>query len=205
MRKIILNIHMYSGLLCFSFLLIFGISALVFNHPFIFTRTPSSVKTWTVPLALPPLARSDGQSPAEKLPMVSRNNASILKALGSFAMPSGAADGSWTDADTYHAHFHRAGKEYDIDVHPGQNSATITQSRMNFWMMTAFLHNDSYAPFAVTWTWYVELCTICVIVAAVTGIYLWPLQARDRRAGLLVIGAFGAFSLALMFYVTIHG
>src|SRR5207248_4725633 len=98
------------GLLCFSFLLIFGISTLIFNHTFAFTRRPISVKTWTQPLAIPPLAKSDGQNPDEMVLMVRQNNATILKALGSFAMPTGPADGGWTDADTYHAHFLRPGK-----------------------------------------------------------------------------------------------
>jgi hypothetical protein len=205
MRKIILNIHMYSGLLSFSFLLIFGISVLIFNHPSAFTHTPSSVKTWTQPLVIPPLARTDGQNATEKLQMVRENNAAILKALGSFATPSAATDGAWTDADTYHAHFLRPGKEYQIDVRPSQNSATITQSRMTFWMMTAELHANSYTVVAYTWPWYLELCTIGVFAAGITGIYLWPARARERRIGIVVLGVSGAFSIALMLLVSIHG
>jgi len=205
MRKILLNFHIYSGLLCFSFLLIFGISTLIFNHPFAFTQRPSSVKTWTQPLAIPPLARSDGQSLNEKVQMVRQNNASILKALGSFAMPSGASDGDWTDADTYHAHFLRPGKEYQIDVHPSQDSVTITQSRMSFWMMTTALHAGSYTLVANSWPWYLELCTIGVIAAGITGIYLWPARARERRIGIVILGVSGAFSIALMLFVSMHG
>src|SRR5438874_5334999 len=185
MRKIILNIHMYSGLLSFSFLLIFGISTLIFNHPFEFTRRPISVKTWTQPLAIPPLARSDGQNAADKVLMVRQNNATILKALGSFVMPTGTIDGGWTNPDTYRAHFLRPGKEYQIDVHPSQNSATITQSRMSFWMMTTALHAGSYTFVANTWPWYMELCTFGVIASGVTGIYLWPARARERRIGIV--------------------
>jgi hypothetical protein len=196
---------MYSGLLCFSFLLIFGISALIFNHPFQFTRTPSSVKTWTQPMTLPPLARSEGQNPDARLRMVRQNDAVILKSLGSFAILTSAADDGWTDADTYHAHFLRPGKEYQVDFHPSQNSATITQARMNFWRMTTETHIFSYTVFSTWWKWYVELCTIGIIVSAVSGIYLWPVQARDRRIGFIVLAIFGTFSIALMLFLSLHG
>jgi hypothetical protein len=203
--KTILNIHMYSGLLCFSFLLIFGISVLIFNHPFDFTRTPGSVTTWTQELTVPALAKSDGQGLEEKLRMVRQNNALILNALKSFAMPSNGTDGGWTDHDTYHARFVRPGKEYDVDFHPSQHSATITRSRMSFWRMTTELHMDSYVVFSNFWRWYVELCTIGVIVAGVTGIYLWPARARERRIGIILLGLVGSASIALMLFVSLHG
>jgi hypothetical protein len=194
---------MYCGLLSFSYLLIFGISVVILNHPFKFTQTPSGVETWTQPLALPPLARSDSDS--EKFLMVRQNNAVVLRAVGSFAMPTTPADGGWTDPDTYHAHFVRPGKEYQIDVHPSQNSATIKQSRMGFLRMSAELHFNGYSMFSTFWKWYVELCTIAVIAAGIAGIYLWPTGASDRRIGIIVLGLFGAFSIAVMLFLSLHG
>lgn len=39
-RRIVLNVHMYGGLLCFGFLVLFGISVLNFNHPFALPNHP---------------------------------------------------------------------------------------------------------------------------------------------------------------------
>ena len=46
MRKWLLNIHLYGGLLCSSYLLLYGVSSLYFNHEFTssqpFPEQPSS-------------------------------------------------------------------------------------------------------------------------------------------------------------------
>ena len=42
LRKLILNLHIYAGLLCFGYLIVFGVSSLNFNHPFAFTRAKAS-------------------------------------------------------------------------------------------------------------------------------------------------------------------
>jgi hypothetical protein len=209
LRKIILNVHMYGGLLCFSYLVLLGISVLNFNHPFAFTKSPASVKTWSQPLALRALQKTDGKTAAEALAIRRQNNAAILQALGSFAAPSPNPDGGWTDAATYHAHFVRPGKEYDIDVHPDQGSATITQTRANVWALTRDLHGSSAAYpdsiLAGTWAWYTDLSTFFVVAAGISGVYLWTGRRRERRVGLLLLGAAGAASLALMLLITFRG
>ncbi|MDB5301430.1 MAG: hypothetical protein JWO87_3093 [Phycisphaerales bacterium] len=207
LRRIVLNAHIYGGLICFSYLILFGISILNFNHPFPFTKSPASVATWSRPMALPALARTDGRNGPEALKIRRQNNSAILHALGSFAGPS--TDGDWIDADTYHAHFMRPGKEYEIDVHPGQGSATIRQTRMNFWALIRDLHGSSVvypdSILASTWAWYTEICTYVVVVAGISGVYLWSGRRRERRIGLVLLGAAGMVSLSLMLLITFHG
>jgi hypothetical protein len=67
------------------------------------------------------------------------------------------------------------------------------------------LHFTGYSVFSTFWRWYVELCTIGVIVSGITGIYLWPTGASDRRIGIIVLGLFGAFSIAVMLFLSLHG
>ena len=111
---------MYGGLLCFSYLILFGISTLNFNHPFGFTKSPASVTTWSQPITLPALGQTDGRTAVESIEIRRENNRAILHALGSFAVPFTSFDGQWTDRDTYHAHFVRPGMEYSVDMHPGR-------------------------------------------------------------------------------------
>jgi hypothetical protein len=200
---------MYGGLLCFSYLILLGISVLNFNHLFAFTKSPGGVKTWSQPLVIPALARTDGKDGAEALTIRRQNNAAILHALGSFAAPASNADGDWVDAATYHAHFVRPGKEYEIDVHPGRGSVTITQTRASVWALIRDLHGSSVAypdsVLASTWAWYTDLCTFFVVAAGVSGVYLWTGRRRERRLGLVLLGAAGAVSLSLMLLVTFRG
>jgi hypothetical protein len=169
-RRIILNVHIYSGLLCFSYLILFGISALNFNHRFAFTKSPASVTTWTQPMALPALDRNDG----EAVRVRRENNEAILRALGSFTLSNPNVDGGWTDADTYHARFLRPGKQYDVDVHVSRGTATITQTRASFWTLVRDLHG-AYAVYpesllASSWGWYTNLCVFVVVFGAISGI-----------------------------------
>jgi hypothetical protein len=208
LRKIILNIHIYGGLICFSYLILLGISTLNFNHPFAFT-TGGSTTTWTQPLKLPALARTEDKNGQELLRLRADNNQTILHALGSFAFPTSAFNGDWKNADTYHAHFARVGKEYDIDVHVDQGSATITQTRKNVWTLIRELHGEhgAYAEsiFASTWAWYTDLCVCVVIAAGISGVYLWTRRRRERRIGLIFLAAATAVSLALMLVIALHG
>ena len=206
LRKIIVNVHTYGGLLCFSYLILLGISVLNFNHRYAFTLSPGSVTTWTQPMTLPELARIDGKAGADALQMRGDNNQMILHALGSFAARSPNPDGSWTGPDTYHAHFLRPGKEYQIDVHAGQRSATITQTRTNFWHLVRDLHGSHItypdSILAGTWAWYTDLCTCVVVAAGISGVYLWTRRRRERRIGLILIGSAAALCLALMLLIT---
>jgi hypothetical protein len=97
LRRIALNLHIYGGLLCFSYLIILGISVLNFNHPFAFTRPQTNETTWTQLLEVPALAKADGKTPADA--MQRQNNAAIIHAMRSFAEPYPNSNGSWTSAD----------------------------------------------------------------------------------------------------------
>src|SRR5687768_15301806 len=55
MRKWVLRLHLYVGLLCSGYLIVFGVSSLNFNHPFEFTKPGTEQVTWERSIALPPL------------------------------------------------------------------------------------------------------------------------------------------------------
>ena len=207
LRKFVLNVHIYGGLLCFSYLILFGISVLNFNHPFAFTKPPAAEKTWTQPISIPALVKADGRIPADAMQRL--NNAAILHAMRSFAESYPYSSGSWTSPGAYHAHLVRPGKEYDIDVQPNQGTATITQRRTGFWTLIRDLHGSYFvyadSIFASTWSWYTDLCTFVVMFAGISGVYLWTARRLERRTGLLMIGIAGVVSVTLMLLVTFHG
>jgi hypothetical protein len=207
LRRIALNIHIYGGLLCFSYLIILGISVLNFNHPLAFTRPQANETTWTEPIEISALAKADGKTPADA--MQRRNDAAIVQAMRSFAEPYPNSNGSWTSANTYRAHLVRPGKEYQIDVHPDQKSATITQTRTGVWTLIRDLHGSYFvyadSVLASTWSGYTDLCTFVVMFAGISGVYLWTARRRERRIGLMMIGIAGIVSIGLMLLVTFNG
>lgn len=160
--------------------------------------------TWTMPMS--DLARTDGMDVLQSFPIRRENNRVILEALGSFAVPFTSFDGQWVDADTYHAHFARPGKMYDVDVKGG--TATITQTRGSVWSLIRDLHDyagTSYPESAVasSWRWHTEVGTLFVFAAIVSGLYLWIVARRQRRAGMVILVATGVVSIALMILVTV--
>jgi len=200
---------MYGGLLCFSYLLVLGISTLNFSHAYDLTQTPSSSTTWSQPFPANQIVKTDGKSADESRAIRRDNNGVILHTLGTFATSTAEPDGRWIDPDTYRAHFIRPGAEYEINVHRSQGTASITRKRQSVWATIRGLHGSAVAYtgsiFAGTWTWYTELCALVVIAQGLTGVYLFAIRRRDRRMSFALLGGAGILSVALMLLVTFGG
>jgi hypothetical protein len=212
LRKIILNIHIYAGLLCFGYLIVFGVSSLSFNHPAEFLRARGEVKTWERPIDLIDLPRVTGEMNNEqRIAAKAEANNAVRAALGLFGFQRPGQQSWWDekDANHYHASLIRPGAEYDVDVHLDRKIAVVKATRANAWDVIARLHGfHGQLPgsaFVSTWAWYTELCTIAVLFAGASGVYLWTRRRNERQIGLVLLGGAGAISLALMFYLTLHG
>lgn len=207
LRKIALYVHIYGGLLCFSYLILLGISVLNFNHPVAFTKPSANETTWMQSISIPGLVKPDGKTPADAMQRL--NNAAILHAMGSFAESYPNSNGSWASPGIYHAHLVRPGKEYEIDVHVDEGTEKVTQTKTGLWTLIRDLHGSYFiyadSVLASTWSWYTNLCTFVVVFAGISGIYLWTHRRRERRIGLLVFGIATVVSLTLMLFVTFHG
>jgi hypothetical protein len=211
MRKILLNIHIYAGLLCFGYLIVFGVSSLSFNHPAEFLRARRESKTWERPIDLPDLPRvtADMTNEQRVAAKTAANNA-VRGALGLFGFQRPGQSG-WDekDANHYRASLVRPGAEYDVDVHLDRKIAVVNQSRTSAWDVIARLHGFHAelpgSAFVSSWAWYTELCTFAVLFAGISGVYLWTRRKNERRIGYVLLGGAGALSLALMLYLMLHG
>src|SRR3981081_1479890 len=56
LRKWILRVHLYGALVCSSYLILFGVSSLMFNHPMAFTEPKEVEKRWEQSWAIGKLA-----------------------------------------------------------------------------------------------------------------------------------------------------
>jgi hypothetical protein len=198
MRNWVLRLHLYLGLLCSGYLIVFGISSLNFNHPFAFTKPAQEKSTWERSLPLPPVRTDDNKAESE----------AVREALD---LPG------WTipwetrrDGGTNDLHFGlaRPGKHYLIHVNRAGGSVRVEERREGYWTVIRAMHGNKGVPGSrvmAVWGAYTELCTLVVLFAAVSGIYLFATRRKDRRAAWAVLGTAMVLSLGFMFYVRYAG
>ena len=195
MRNWVLRVHLYLGLLCSSYLIVFGVSSLNFNHPFDFTKPRAEKVTWERSMALPPVAENEAESEA------------VRDALGlmGWTIPW---ETSREDSGNLHFGLARPGKHYTIHVLRGDGKVRVDERKEGYWTVVRSLHGNHGVPrskLMTAWGWYTELCTIVVLFAAASGVYLFATRRKDRRAAWAVFGAATALSLAFMLYLRYGG
>jgi hypothetical protein len=212
MRKLILNLHIYGGLLCFGYLIVFGVSSLNFNHPLEFTRTTAAPRTWQQAVRLPDLPRvTDDMTGQQRVAAKANANHAVRRALRLFGHQRPWGESWWNEQDLshYHASLVSPGVEYEVDVHLDRDLAIVKETRTNAWRVMIALHgfhgDMPGSVFISSWGWYTEFCTFVVLFAGASGVYLWTRRRNERRIGLPLLGGATAFSLAIMIYLTLHG
>ncbi len=195
MRFWILKVHLYGGLLCSAYLMVFGFSSLNFNHHFAFAKPLESKESWEAPLDLP--LDSDNLKAAE----------SVRDELGLMGWPL-----PWTmnrDSEgNLHFNLERPGKSYTLDVLVKEKRAKVQERRKGFWPVLNSLHalmSVPNAPFTRMWGWFTEFCTWVVLFSATSGLYLWACSRRERWTGLWLFSGATAAALALILYVVVQG
>jgi hypothetical protein len=188
MRKWILNFHLYGGLICAPYLIIFGFSSLHFNHHFSFVNPEPKTIEWQAPLTVEPGTDPEVMGPT------------VRDALGLIGWPvpwrsKRDATGDWEIA------IERPGKSYVIHTQFSEHRARVEERHKGVWQVINSLHalhgvpNASYVFF---WGVYTEVCTWFVFFAAVSGIYLWANSRRERRTGSIAVLAASLTAVGLM-------
>ena len=195
MRNWILRIHLYLGLLCSSYLMVFGLSSLNFNHPYEFTKPRTVTVTWEKTLPLPEVAENTAESEA------------VRDALGLFGWTIPWETRRDPNGDL-HFGLARPGKHYTLHVHRTAGTVGVEERFEGYWTVFRHLHGNHGVPGSMlmtVWGWYTELCTLVVLFAAGSGVYLFATRKKDRRAALAVLGVATALSLGFMLYVRFAG
>ena len=193
MRSFLLKVHIYAGLLCSSYLLIFGISSLNYNHDF---GKPRNEKvTWERSLKIADMEDSMALSEA------------VRDALGLIGWPL-PWETQRDERGSFRFGLSRPGKHYAIHVLFDENRVRVEETRKGFWVVINTLHGKMGVPssrFMSLWGAYTELCTWVVLFSAASGVYLWTRRQKERFIGwILLLGATGT-CLFLMSYVWWRG
>src|SRR4026207_2246770 len=165
-RKILLKIHLYGGLLCFWYLLIFGISALYFQHHFQFMEnknTPALVST----------KKQLRIDPGNTDSVVATNIQNSLRIAGWYTPWETYRD----SVGNFHTMIANPKRDYSI-VYNFQNSiSTISAKEKGFWNILNSLHGFAAkmpnAPLLFVWKIYTYVCIAVVLFSIFSGIWLW--------------------------------
>jgi hypothetical protein len=197
MRKWVLRLHLYLGLVCCPYLIVFGVSSLNFNHPFEFTEPAEARVTWERQVALPPASTSnDAESEA------------VRDALGLVGWTIPWETHRDEDSGGLHFGLARPGKHYTIHVPRPSGAVRVEERREGYWTVIRSLHGNKGVPSATVmtvWGGYTELCTFFVLFAAATGVYLFAARKSERWVGFSVLGVATLLSLLFMVYVRVWG
>ncbi len=195
MRKWFLTLHLYGGLLFAPYLVIFGFSSLHFNHHFAFVTPAQNLREWEASLQVL-VIKVDG-------PM----SVAVRDSLGL---------AGWTipyktkrdPAGDLHFDVERPGKSYTVHTIAKEHKARVEERHKGFWQVVNSLHAMGHVPnagFTASWRPYTEACVGYVLIAAVSGIYLWLSSKRDRWLGLAALIGVTAVSLGLMACMILKG
>lgn len=199
MRKLLLKVHLYSGLVCFWYLLILGTSSLDFNHEFSFMSTEPAAeqtKIWEKEILIT-------ESSGDDL-LLSHSIRDSLALIG-WPLPWE----TWRDS-TGRLHFavHHPGKRYVIDYDFGNHIASVAETPRGGWQIFNAMHGMGAVPgsaFMHAWKWYSRITVVLVIFSIFTGIYLWYRSSRDLKTGLYVLMGSLLISLAWMLQLYFQG
>jgi hypothetical protein len=198
MRNWVLRLHLYLGLLCSGYLILFGVSSLNFNHPVAFTKPANEKSAWERSLALPPVRTEDNNAESE----------AVRDALGLAGWTIPWETRRDTTSGDLHFGLARPGKHYTLHVDRSAGMVRVEERREGVWTVLRALHGNTGVPrsrLMRVWGAYTELCTLVVLFAAASGVYLFATRRKDRRAAWAVLGVAAALSMGFMFYVRYGG
>ncbi len=196
MRKWLMNLHLYGGLLCSSYLVLYGLTSLQFNHAWLLPEKTTSTIEWSAPVPMP--------STFNKQAVADHVKAQLD--LPGWVHP-------WSIQRDREQNFtlevSRPGKHYAIHYDPRAAVAVVTEQRRNVAAIMRNLHGLYHGvpglPWLRPWGWFTELTNWIVLLAVGTGIVLFAYRSRERRTNFIVMGVCGVLSLGFILYIGLVG
>ncbi|MEN9676102.1 MAG: putative PepSY TM-like [Verrucomicrobiota bacterium] len=192
-----MRIHLYGGLVCFWYLLVFGISSLSFNHPGWIPSALGQASHWEHSVALPDLSSED-----LKLAEAIQRELDLI----GWVLP-------WTldrrPSGDLRFELHRPGRQYVITTDRSSGRVQVEERTAGAASILNFLHGSNGgvpgSRFLHLWGLYTEITTGLVLLLAVSGVVLWARRTRNRGTALLILGVSSVASLALMAWMCFVG
>ena len=194
MSNWMLKLHLYGGLLCFWYLIIFGVSSLFYQHHFAFMENKGEsqgVERRTIALSNLPEDADMALQIMDSLDMAGWHLFWLTKrdSLGVF-----------------HTQVENPKMTYKIQYDPSTTEISIEGSYKGLWHVINSLHAMGKipgAPLMILWKIYTYICVVVVLFSIFSGIWLWA--KKGDKIGWSVFSIVLAGSLFLMFYIYYYG
>lgn len=181
------SIHLYGGLLCSSYLVVYGISSLLFSHPIGALGRPGEVREWTDTLAAPVTSddpAATARTVAREFDLVGRINPDVPK---------------WKDGEGLSFVVLRPGYRYSVRVQES-GIVALKGERLGLTAVLKGLHDARRYPESLPltlWWNFTHLTIFVLLFSTVTGIILWIGSGRFSMSGrqLLLGGSVLCFAL----------
>lgn len=196
MRRLFLKLHLYSGLICFWYLMILGTSSLNFNHHFSFMEANPEPERWTREVRL-------SRNFTDDL-VLSETLRDSLSLIG-WPLPWE----TWHDSTgIFHFALEHPGKRYVVDYSFATQRAEIEEIPKGLWRIFNAMHGIGSipnAPFMYAWQWYTRVTAVLVVFSVLAGVYLWYKGRRDKKTGWYTLAISLVVSIAWMLQLYLMG
>lgn len=189
MRNKLIKWHLYAGLLCFPYFIIFGISSLNFNHHFSFMQPGKNSSHWQKQIDIPPY--QNDQQFADAV----RDSLSLM---------------GWTppweikkDSAGFQFMITHPGKDYVVSAFNNQPIIKVEETPKGFWTVFNSLHgfNEEIpgAPaFINSWGIYSNVAVFVMLFSILSGIYIFSRNKKEKKSGLFILFGCLGFSLLIL-------
>ena len=195
-RKIFLNLHLYAGLLCAPYLVIYGVSSLNFNHQFKFAQPTEQKSSWETSLP--------------KVPVGATHQETADRTRDALGMMGWAPYWELRPGENGDLHFavEHPGRSYKVHLQASERKAVVEERPKGCWSVLNSLHGLTEVPnsrLSQFWGFYTRSSTWVIIFIALSGVWLWTNSKRERKTGTVMILSALATSIVFMALVVLKG
>jgi hypothetical protein len=195
LRTLILKIHMFGGVLCAPYLVIFGISSLNYNHKLEFTNE------WTEAITVEQNFTAANGEDDKTLASAVRDSLGLWGWVPWWEYKR-------DEKNNLRFIVTRPSKAYTVHTDFDRQEAKIEVRAKGYWSVIRDLHALMATPGSAlvsAWGIYTDLCAAFVIFSIISGVYLWTARKSERKLGLILVSAGSGTSLLLMVYMYFWG
>ena len=188
MKKLLLDVHIYVSLLCAAYLVMYGVSAICFNHE---VQASGEDVQWAQTITVP-VAETD-QAVAEAV----RDRLDLIGWVPFWRLSN-------PQPDQFQFFLDRPGKTYRLVLHQSTGQVQVTETRKGVLSVILSLHGLNGIPNSAwgnSWGLFSEISIWALIFAVISGIYFWWGRAAERRAGGWLLGLESGGSVLFMLYL----
>ncbi len=176
-RRLLRSLHLYGGLLCSGYLVVYGLSSLLFSHHIERLERDGPTREWTDTLSAPITRAEPGRTArriATELGLVGRVTPEVP---------------IWTDSTGLSFNVSRPGHRFVVRaVESGEVS--VKGTKLGPVTVLKGLHDARRYPdsFALSLWWnYTHLTVLVLLFSTMSGIFLWFGQGRFTTTGWVVL------------------